>query len=167
MTDEDTLLESYICGNSQSDESVYYLPPENLDELCRRLRTEQEIAARLITEGNLRPHEVFKLRWKNLELEEGQGVIQVGEHPADREIIFDSDQLLKLLRRKEQIDEEQVVDLSYDQFYEDLNSACDKTLRPFYLRRGKCLKVAKQENPEEELQDLFGYGKVELSEVDK
>lgn len=161
MTDEDTLLKSYICGNSQSDESVYYLPPENLDELCRRLRTEQEIAARLIVEGNLRPHEVFKLRWNDLELEEGRGVIQVGEPPADREIIFDSDRLVKLLQSKEQISEEQVVDLSYEQFYQDLNSACDKTLRPFYLRRGKCLKVAKQEKPENELQELFGYEKVE------
>ena len=157
MTDEDSLIRSYICGNSQTDEPVYYLPPENLNELCRRLRTEQEIAARLIVQGNLRPKEVFQLLWKDLELKEDQGVIQTGEPPADRRMVIDSDRLIQSLKREEQASEEKVFNISYEDFRQDLDSACDETLKPFSLWRGKLLKLAKK-GSEAKLDKFFGLG---------
>lgn len=155
MTDEDTLLRSYICGNSQTDEPVYYFPPENLEELCRRLRTNQEIATRLIVQSNLRPSEALNTRWTDLELKENHCVAEIGEPPINREVIIDSNRLIKLLKNKEK-DKLGVIDLSFEDFKQDLNSACNETLKPFYLRRGKFLKLAKQGDSQQKLNKFFG-----------
>jgi integrase len=155
MTDEDSLLRSYICGNSQTDEPVYYLPPENLNELCRRLRTEQEIAVRLIVQSNLRPGEAFDLRWTDLEMEENRYITEVGEPPINREVIIDSNRLIKLLKDKEQ-EKQRVIDLPFEVFKQDLDSACKEKLKPFHLRRGKFLKLEKQEDSQDKLDKFFG-----------
>jgi len=154
MTDEDSLLRSYICGNSQTDEPVPYFPPENLDELCRRLRTDQEIVARLIVQSNLRPSEALNLRWTDLELKENYYVVEIGEPPINRGLIIDANRLIELL--KEQDKQNRVIDLSFEEFKQDLNSACEETLKPFYLRRGKFLKLAKQDDSQDKLDKFYG-----------
>lgn len=155
MTDEDTLLRSYICGNSQTDEPVHYFPPENLDELCRRLRTDREIAARLIVQSNLRPSEALNLRWTALELKENYYLMEVVEPPINREVIIDSNRLIELLKNKEK-NRQKVVELSFEEFKQDLDSACKEKLKPFHLRRGKFLELAKQEDSQDKLDKFFG-----------
>mgnify|MGYP006286002109 CR=1 FL=1 len=154
MTDE-SLLNSYLYGNAENPETVYYFPPENLDELCRRLRTEQEIAVRLIVQSNLRPGEAFDLRWTDLEMKENRYITEVGEPPINREVIIDSNRLIKLLKDKEQ-DKQKVIDLPFEVFKQDLDSACEEKLKPFHLRRGKFLKLEKQEDSQDKLDKFFG-----------